>query len=295
MISLKRGIVELVPYTAEWRRLFEEEKARLQAAIGQYVLDVQHVGSTAIPGLIAKPIIDIGIAVRDFEEARVCIGPIGQLGYEYRGEQRIPRRHYFVKGDPRTHHIHMNEIGSRDWEDQVLFRDYLIRHPELAEEYAGLKKELARQYPTDREAYLDGKAAFIERVLKMVRANKDSEAGVLPTEEQLAEMGKYNEELVKAGVLLAAEGLHASSKGARVKFSGAKRTVTDGPFAEAKELIAGFWLIQAKAKDEAIEWAKRVPFEDGEIEIRPVFELSDFAPSEAVEHHARLRDQIAKK
>jgi len=86
MISLKRGIVELVPYTAEWRRLFEEEKARLQAAIGQYVLDVQHVGSTAIPGLIAKPIIDIGIAVRDFE-ARVCIGPIGQLGYEYRGEQ----------------------------------------------------------------------------------------------------------------------------------------------------------------------------------------------------------------
>lgn len=93
MIGLKRGIVELAPYTAEWRRLFEEEKARLQAAIGQYVLDIQHVGSTAIPGMIAKPIIDIGIAVRDFEEARVCILPIEQLGYEYRGEQGIPRRH----------------------------------------------------------------------------------------------------------------------------------------------------------------------------------------------------------
>jgi len=132
------------------------------------------------------------------------------------------------------------------------------------------------------------------RFMMIVKANKDSEAGVLPTEEQLAEMGKYNEELVKAGVLLAAEGLHASAKGARVRFSGAKRTVIDGPFTEAKELIAGFWLIQAKSKEEAIEWAKRVPFEESEIEVRQVFELEDFGPSEAVEHHAQLREQIAK-
>ncbi len=172
MIGLKSGIVELAPYTAEWRRLFEEEKAGLHAAVGQYVLDIQHVGSTAIPGMIAKQIIDIGIAVRDFEEARVCIRPIEQLGYEYRGEQGIPRRHYFVKGDPRTHHIHMNEIRSRDWEDQVLFRDYLIQHPELAEEYAGLKKELGRRYPTGPEAYQDGKASFIERVLRMARSRR---------------------------------------------------------------------------------------------------------------------------
>jgi hypothetical protein len=132
------------------------------------------------------------------------------------------------------------------------------------------------------------------RFMMIVKANKDSEAGVLPTEKQLAEMAKYNEGLVKAGVLLAGEGLQASSKGARVRFSGAKRTVIDGPFTETKELIAGFWLIQANSKDEAIEWAKRVPFEDGEIEVRQVFELEDFGPSEAVEHHARLREQITK-
>jgi hypothetical protein len=131
------------------------------------------------------------------------------------------------------------------------------------------------------------------RFMMIVKANQDSEAGVLPTEEQLAEMGKYNEELVKAGVMLAGEGLQASSKGARVRFSGAKRTVIDGPFAETKELIAGFWLIQARSKEEAIEWAKRVPFEEGEIEIRQVFELEDFGSSEAVDHHIQLREQIA--
>jgi hypothetical protein len=132
------------------------------------------------------------------------------------------------------------------------------------------------------------------RFMMIVKASKDSEAGVLPTEKQLAEMGKYNEELVKAGMLLAGEGLWASSKGARVRYSGAKRTVIDGPFTETKELIAGFCLIQVKSKEEAIEWAKRVPFEDGEVEIRQVFELEDFGPSEAVEHHARLREQITK-
>ncbi len=133
------------------------------------------------------------------------------------------------------------------------------------------------------------------RFMMIVKANKDSEAGVLPTEEQLAEMGKYNEELVKAGVLLAGEGLQASAKGARVRYSGAKRTVIDGPFAETKELIAGFWLIQVRSKDEAIEWARRVPFQEGEVEVRQVFELEDFGPSEAVDHHAQLREQIAKK
>jgi hypothetical protein len=110
------------------------------------------------------------------------------------------------------------------------------------------------------------------RFMVLVKADQDSEAGVFPSKELVAEMGKYNEELVKAGVLLAAEGLHASSKGARVAFSGDKRTVTDGPFTEAKELITGFWLIQVKSKEEAIEWASRVPFADGGVEIRQVFE-----------------------
>jgi hypothetical protein len=115
----------------------------------------------------------------------------------------------------------------------------------------------------------------------IVKATKDSEAGILPSKQLITEMAKYNEELVKAGILLAAEGLQASSKGARVRFSGAKREVIDGPFTETKELIAGFWLWQVKSKEEAIEWVKRCPnphCEDSEIEIRQVFEAEDFAP-----------------
>src|SRR2546427_6318199 len=118
------------------------------------------------------------------------------------------------------------------------------------------------------------------RFMVLVKANKDSEAGVLPDEKALTAMGKFNEELAKAGVMLAGEGLQASSKGARVKFSGSKRIVTDGPFAETKELIAGFWIWQVKSKDEAIAWLKRAPFEDGfEVEIRQVFEVDDFGPA----------------
>ena len=115
------------------------------------------------------------------------------------------------------------------------------------------------------------------RFIVMVKANKDSEAGVLPTEEQLREMGKFNDELAKAGVMLAGEGLHASSRGARLTYSGSKRTVRDGPFAETKELVAGFWIWQVKSKQEALEWAKRIPFKNGEeVEIRQVFEAEDF-------------------
>ena len=133
------------------------------------------------------------------------------------------------------------------------------------------------------------------RFMMIVKADERSEAGILPTEQELADMAKYNEELVKAGVLLAGEGLQASSKGARVRYSGSKRTVIDGPFAEAKELIAGFWLIQAKSKTEVIEWAKRVPFTEGEVEIRQVFELDDFGQSEAVEHHRQIFEQISNR
>ena len=117
------------------------------------------------------------------------------------------------------------------------------------------------------------------RFMMLVKASKDSEAGVLPSKELLSAIGQFNEEMAKAGVLLAAEGLQASSKGARVSFSGQKRLVTDGPFAETKELLSGFWLIQVKSKDEAIEWVKRVPFADSEVvEVRQVFEASDFPP-----------------
>ena len=137
------------------------------------------------------------------------------------------------------------------------------------------------------------------RFMILVKATEDSEAGVLPNEQLFTEMGKFNEELVKAGVLLAAEGLQASSKGARVKFSGAKRTVIDGPFAETKELIAGFWLWQVKSKEEAIEWVKRIPNptgDEGEVEIRQVFEAEDFGDAltpELREKEERLRLQAA--
>jgi len=133
----------------------------------------------------------------------------------------------------------------------------------------------------------------------IVKANKDSEAGVLPDQKILAEMGKYNDELVKAGVMLAGEGLQASSKGARVRFEGpSKRTVIDGPFTEAKELIAGFWLWQVKSKEEALEWLKRAPFQEGEVELRQVFETEDFGESMTPEMRAqeeRLRAQVAGK
>src|SRR5437868_8389740 len=137
------------------------------------------------------------------------------------------------------------------------------------------------------------------RFMVIVKANKDSEAGVMPSTEILAAMGKYNEELAKAGVMLAGEGLHPSSKGARVKFSGGKRTVTDGPFPETKELIAGYWIWRVKSKEEAIEWLKRAPFDGGtEIELRQVFEAEDFGAQltpELREQEERIRAQVERQ
>jgi hypothetical protein len=139
------------------------------------------------------------------------------------------------------------------------------------------------------------------KFMVIVKATKDSEAGGLPDPQLLAEMGKFNEELVKAGVMLAGEGLQPSSKGARVRFSGSERTVIDGPFAETKELIAGFWMWQVRSKEEAIEWVKRCPNPmpgESEIEIRQVFELEDFAPvmtDEIREQEERLRAQLSSK
>src|SRR6266446_636330 len=129
----------------------------------------------------------------------------------------------------------------------------------------------------------------------LIKADKNTEAGVLPSEKLLTEMGKFNEELVKAGVMLAGEGLQPSSKGARVRFSKGKRTVIDGPFAETKELVAGFWLWQVKSREEAIEWLKRAPFEDTEVEIRQVFETADFAASDPTGELRKQEDDLRKK
>jgi len=138
------------------------------------------------------------------------------------------------------------------------------------------------------------------RFMVLVKADKNSEAGALPSKEILAAMGKFNEEMVEAGVMLAGEGLHPTSKGARIKFSGTKRSVTDGPFAETKELLAGFWMLEVKSKQEAIDWASRAPFGDGvEIEVRQVFEASDFPaeifPAEGAAREQALRDELQRK
>ena len=132
------------------------------------------------------------------------------------------------------------------------------------------------------------------RFMVIVKASEESEAGQMPSTDELNEMGKFNEELVKAGVMLAGEGLQASSKGARVSFDGDTPTVTDGPFAETKELVAGFWILQVKSKEEAVEWIKRAPFQEGEVEIRQVFETEDFGDEltpELREQEERLREQ----
>ena len=129
------------------------------------------------------------------------------------------------------------------------------------------------------------------RVMVIVKASKESEAGEMPSQELLAQMGKYNEELANAGIMLAGDGLHPSSKGKRVRFSGPKPTVIDGPFSETKELVAGFWLWQVRSKEEAVEWLKRAPFREGEVELRQVFETADFAASDPT---GELRDQENK-
>ena len=136
------------------------------------------------------------------------------------------------------------------------------------------------------------------RFMALVKASSDSEAGVLPTREQFEEMGKFNEEMIKAGIMLDGEGLQPTSKGARITFSGGKPSVTDGPFTETKELVAGFWLLQAKSKEEAIEWIARAPFVDGQVEIRQIFEVEDFGDAATPEMRSaerRLREQTASR
>ncbi len=156
--------VELAEYDAGWPRLFEEEAARIRDALGDWILAVEHIGSTSVPAMPAKPIIDIAVAVTSFEEAVRCVAPLERIGYTYRGEWGMPRRHYFVKGEPRTHHLHMLEAGTEQWGRHVRFRDALRASHELAAEYAALKRSLAARFAQDRDAYQAGKAPFIERV-----------------------------------------------------------------------------------------------------------------------------------
>jgi GrpB-like predicted nucleotidyltransferase (UPF0157 family) len=166
MLGLEKGTVRLAPHNERWHVLFDEEEGRLRSAVGEYVLAIEHVGSTAICGLSAKPIIDIAVAVQEIAYAERCVTALEHMGYEYRGEQGIPGRRFFGKGEPRTHHLHMVELGSELWRGHLLFRDYLRGHRDIVEQYEELKKELAQRHKENREAYTEGKAAFIEGVLQ---------------------------------------------------------------------------------------------------------------------------------
>lgn len=166
-LGLESGTVVVVPYDRRWPQLFEEAAAELRAAIGADIIDVHHVGSTAIPGLAAKPILDILVTVPDFERARNLVPILATLGYEFRPQEEIPDRHYFRRrgGTIRTHHLSLAEATSHHHRATLAFRDALRRNAALVSEYAALKHDLAARFPRDRIAYLDGKTEFVRRVL----------------------------------------------------------------------------------------------------------------------------------
>ena len=169
-LGLPDDVVRLRPYTPVWRWLFHVERIRLWCSLRSQVLDIQHVGSTAIPGMIAKPIIDILVVVQDFERAAGCISAIESLGYEYEGENEQLRQHYFVKGYPTTHSLYVVERQSEDLAAKTCFRDILIQDAGVARSYADLKQRLARRFPADRQAYQEAKGAFIHQVLQTAGA-----------------------------------------------------------------------------------------------------------------------------
>ena len=163
MLGLPKGIVRLETYDPEWVLAYEREKFILQDCVGNYIIDIQHVGSTSIQGLASKPIIDIAVGVTSLEEGHKCIEPLEQIGYEYKGEAGISGRLFSTKGYGvnTTHHIHIEEVGSINWWNQILLRDYLRLHNDARDEYAELKKNLAKKYANDRETYTERKADFI--------------------------------------------------------------------------------------------------------------------------------------
>ncbi|MFQ5918735.1 MAG: GrpB family protein [Thermoplasmata archaeon] len=165
--------VVIVPYNPDWPGRFEAEAALIREQIGSHLEALEHIGSTAVPSLASKPILDIMPGVRDLSVAEFCVKPLASIGYTYvpEHEREMPERRYFRKGPPegRTHHLHMVETASDFWQRHLLFRDYLRTHDETAREYEGLKRRLAREYGTDREAYTEAKTAFIAPVVERAR------------------------------------------------------------------------------------------------------------------------------
>ena len=165
ILGLTSGHVSLEQAHNAWAAAYERERSKIATALRKHIVGIEHVGSTSIPDVPAKPILDILVGVRDFDEARVCVVPLIDIGYSYRGENGIPRRHYFVKGDPRTHHVHMVEAQSDDWKVTLRFRDLLRMHPDLASEYAREKVRLAQVHFNNREAYQREKDKIVESIL----------------------------------------------------------------------------------------------------------------------------------
>jgi GrpB-like predicted nucleotidyltransferase (UPF0157 family) len=171
MIGLKRGTLELSPYDPEWPVFFESEKQRIQQAVGRLVLAVEHVGSTSVVGLSAKPIIDIAIALREYEDGFQCVEPLAELGYLYKGEHGVAGRHYFRTNNELVKvHIHMTALSHREWRDHLAFRDFLRSHPDASREYAALKHQLTTTCGADREKYTGAKSEFIEDILRKAGA-----------------------------------------------------------------------------------------------------------------------------
>ena len=172
MLGCERHLVRLVPYEPAWAELYREEEARLRAALGDHVVQIEHVGSTSVPGLHAKPILDIVVAVRDMGDVTMFEEVVGRLGYEHRPEHDMPGRLYLVKStadDKATHHLNITELGTECWFSHVAFRDYLRTWRAIMEEYRSLKDELARHHQQDRRGYLAGKGPFITRILNLAR------------------------------------------------------------------------------------------------------------------------------
>jgi GrpB-like predicted nucleotidyltransferase (UPF0157 family) len=171
MIGLKRGTLELSPYDPEWPVFFESEKQRIQQAIGRSVLAIEHVGSTSVVGLSAKPIVDIAIALRDYKDGFQCVAPLAELGYLYKGEHGIAGRHFFrTNGELVKVHVHMTAMSDPGWRNHLEFRDFLRSDPDAARGYAALKYELKATCGTDREKYTEAKAGFIQETLRKARA-----------------------------------------------------------------------------------------------------------------------------
>jgi len=170
MLGLEKGVVRVVPYDPDWQVQYALEAARLYSSIGEFVLDIQHVGSTAVPGCDAKPIIDIAISIADLGKVEACVPPLEGLGYEYKGENGIPGRHYFQRGKPVClFHIHMSTPDHSNWINHLRFRNYLQAHAEAVHAYCQLKHDLAARYTNDRLAYTEGKAEFIRSILEAAK------------------------------------------------------------------------------------------------------------------------------